>query len=102
MSTVSFNYGFYEFWDRNSVLGYYGNQPVTFDGENKLILVNQDVTYLEVGADLYSSWKEWVQVRDIAKYIPAFSIVGGEPLGGGTFLGVTYFLENGWRIKPYE
>ena len=30
------------------------------------------------------------------------STIGGGPLGGGQFVGATYFLENGCRIRPPE
>ena len=79
---------------------------VTFDGPNKLILVNEGVTELDVKVDLYSDWKEWVNENpdDLidSVYLQAFRGVGGEPLPGGQYLGDTYFLVNGWRIKPYS
>ncbi len=77
---------------------------VTFDGPNKLIWVNDGVISLDVKEDLYSDWKEWVILPHVvnAAYLPAISAVGGQPLPGGRFVGSTYFLENGWRIKPYQ
>ncbi len=41
-------------------------------------------------------------IQDYSKYPVAISSIGGEPLGGGQLVGSTYFLENGWRIKPWE
>lgn len=52
--------------------------------------------------DLYSDWKEWVQQGDNAKYLQAFSTTGGDDLGGGTYLGAYFFLENGWKIRPKD
>jgi len=87
-------YGFYEYWELR--------HKVTFDGVNRLILVNEGVTELDAQIDLYSDWKEWTRLRDNLKYEPAFSTVGGEPTIEGQKLDVTYFLINGWKIKPYS
>ena len=80
---------------------------VTFDGPNKIIWVNPGVTELDVKTDIYSDWKEWTDNRNPdglinARYLPALRSVGGDPLPGSRFLGATFFLINGWRIKPYE
>jgi hypothetical protein len=77
--------------------------PVTFDGPNKImteISAEGDNT-LEV-VDIYSAWKEWVLQSDNAKYEQAFAVVGGDPISGTQNLGSTFFLENGWRIRPAE
>ncbi len=71
---------------------------VTFDGINKRIYVNEGVSSLTVKDDIYSSWKEWVRLRDNSKFLPAFRVVGGDPLGGNLFAGDIYFLVNGWQI----
>jgi hypothetical protein len=88
---------FYNFWD---IWNLY--HKVTFDGENRLILVNYGETSLNVEQDIYSDWKEWQHLEDYSKYPQALSVVGGEPLGGGQFVGATFFLENGWRVRPWE
>lgn len=75
---------------------------VTFDGPNKLIIVDNGVTSLDVKVDLYSDWKEWMVQGDNSKYLPAFSIIGGEPTGPGTYAGYIVFVMNGWKIRPYE
>jgi hypothetical protein len=80
---------------------------VTFDGPNKLILINEGVTEIDVQVDLYSDWKEWADNENPdnlinAAYLPAMRSVGGDPLPGSRFLGATFFLINGWRIKPYS
>ncbi len=69
----------------------------TFDGANRLIIVNENVTSLSIRDDVYSSWKEWVKLRDNAKFLPAIRTVGGDPVGGGSFSGDIYFLQNGWK-----
>ena len=74
----------------------------TFDGLNKLIILDPGVTSFSV-SDIYSRWKEWVQLSDNAKYEIAFSTsVGGNPLGNGLLLGAYYFITNGWLIRPQE
>lgn len=75
---------------------------VTFDGVNRLILINDGVTSIDVQRDIYSSWKEWSQLETNLKYLKAIDTVGGEPTVAGQRLDVTYFLINGWKIKPYS
>ena len=71
---------------------------VTFDGINRLIIINDDVNTIDVKADIYSDWKEWVQLRDNAKFLPALRVTGGDPTDVGQFSGDIYFLINNWRI----
>ena len=74
----------------------------SFDGVNKLIVCNTGLTQFSA-AGLYSRWKDWSTLSDNLKYEPAFeNSVGGNPLGGGVFLGSYYFLTNGWKIRPQE
>jgi len=78
-----------------------------FDGENLLITLdapNAGVLNVNVEPGLYSSWKEWVQIGDNAKYPIAFRSVGGDPLTPGIDAGAYFFIQNqsGWRIKPFE
>lgn len=75
---------------------------VTFDGVNKLIICNSGTTELSVQIELYSDWKEWVRTDSNAKYEQAFSTTGGDALSLTLNLGDYYFLENGWKIRPYE
>jgi hypothetical protein len=73
---------------------------VTFDGENRLILIEDNVTELDVRLDIYSAWKLWVQDEG-ANWIQAMRSVGGDPITAGQSLGGTFFLMNGWRIQPW-
>lgn len=75
---------------------------VTFDGENKLIIINPGETDINVKRDIYSSWKEWILLRDYLKWIAACRTVGGDPTTEGQFLGATFFTINGWRIQLSE
>ena len=75
---------------------------VTFDGTASLILVESGITELDVKVDLYSDWKEWALLTDNLKFLPAMRAVGGDPTVGGKYLGATFFLTNGWKIRTWE
>lgn len=90
---TSLYYGNWDYWNLR--------HKVTFDGVNKLILINNGETSIDVQRDIYSSWKEWDLLETNTRYLPALNTVGGEPTIAGQKLDVTYFLINGWRIKPY-
>ena len=72
-----------------------------FDGSTKVISLTAGTTSMSV-RDLYSRWKEWVATGTNARFLPAFSTVGGDPLGGGVYVTFYAFLANGWRIRPQE
>ena len=73
--------------------------PIVIDPATKrLILDSASVTAQAV----YVAWVDWVATSDNAKYLPAFSAVGGDALGGGLFIPPYYFLRNGWRVRPME
>lgn len=73
----------------------------TFDGPNKLIILTTGTTNVS-WQDMYSRWVDWVVTSDNIKYPLAFNTVGGDTLPGGVYLGITYFLENGWKVRPQE
>jgi hypothetical protein len=52
--------------------------------------------------EIYSEWKDWARTDDNAKYPPAFRAVGGDPTVGSEYLDATFYLRNGWRIRPAE
>ncbi len=73
--------------------------PIVIDPATKrLILDSASVTAQAV----YVAWVDWAATSDNAKYLPAFSAVGGDALGGGLFIPPYYFLRNGWRVRPME
>lgn len=39
-------------------------------------------------------------MRDNSKFLFAMSAIGGDPITDATNVGITYFLENGWRVQP--
>jgi hypothetical protein len=90
------NYGFWERWENP--------HKVTFDGVNKLIIVNHGETLLGVKIDVYSAWKEWMLSHEDnnTRFEPAMRSVGGDPTTNGQFIGGTYFLTNGWRMRTWE
>ena len=73
-----------------------------FDGPNKRITLDSQ-SMIEV-SDLYSRWKDWVATGDNSKYLPAFSVVGGDAISPTANLAVNVFIRNdiGWRIAPPE
>jgi hypothetical protein len=74
---------------------------VTFDGDRQLIIVNTGITFLDFRKDVYSAWKEWVLQGDNSKYPLAIEVIGGDPLPEDS-LGLTFFLLENWKIRPYE
>jgi len=70
----------------------------TFDGVNKLVIIGPNTTTVSVKIEIYSDWKEWLLLRDNAKFLPAIRVTGGDTIGGGAFTGDIYFMTNGWRI----
>lgn len=82
------------FWDNWQLY-----HKVTFDGVNKLIIVNPGEDMISVKKDIYSDWKEWIQLEDYMKFLPAIRATGGDTIGAGDFTGDVYFLINGWRLQ---
>lgn len=72
-----------------------------FDGPNKVIVLEAADTQTVSVIDVYSNWKLWV-TQGNAQYARAMSSVGGDPITGILSLGSTFFLENGWKIRPRE
>lgn len=72
---------------------------VTFDGINKIIDILPGVDSVNVEADIYSAWKEWLLIGDNAKYPQALRTSGGEPLVGGKVSPKYFFLMNGWLLR---
>jgi hypothetical protein len=73
----------------------------TYDGPSKLIIVNPGITTIDVD-DMYSRWADWLVFRDNSKYLPAFRFAGGDAISATKNLGLTFFITNGWKIRPQE
>ena len=72
-------------------------EKVTFDGDTKIIRVNDGVTNLDIRADVYSAWIRWIELADNAKYLFAMRFSGLDPIPTG-FTGGTFFMTNGWKL----
>ena len=72
---------------------------VDFDGINKIIYVHPEVTSLDIRNDVYTSWVDWIALRDNLKFMPAIRTTGLDPIGGGAYTGDVYFLINGWKLS---
>lgn len=75
----------------------------TFDGDNKLIIMTAGTTLINA-VDLYSRWKDWVQLDDNSKYLIAFTTVAGDPIGPGKSIAPYIFVNttDGWRLRAQE
>ena len=90
--------GFWPNWWDDWIL----EHKVSFSGVEKIIYLHPDVTTIDVKEDIYSAWKEWVLLRDNSRFLEAIRVVGGDPITNIVSLGATYFLINGWKIRPAE
>lgn len=72
---------------------------VTFDGITRIIYVHPEVTTLDIRADIYTSWVDWISLYDNSKFLPAIRTTGLDPIGGGVYTGDVYFLINGWKLS---
>lgn len=73
---------------------------VTFNGTARLIEVtNPADTSLDVQQDIYSAWKDWVQLSTTnGGFAPAFRVVGGDPTSDGQNAPIYFFLTNYWQV----
>ncbi len=72
---------------------------IVFDPATKRITLDSATVTAQ---EIYSRWCDWMVLTDNAKYLPAFSSVGGDDLGSGLSIPPYYFLLNGWRVRPME
>lgn len=84
---------------------------VSFDTATRIISVtsapvpvgNDMVVDLDIQADVYSDGKEdWLVTPALRKLKFPLRSVGGDSLPGAKVLGSTFFLDSGWKIRPYE
>ena len=79
-------------------------EKVAFDGVNKLMVVYEHVTTLDVQEDLWSAWVRWRGAgnRGYDRFEDAMDFSGYDEIpdgrGGTTRTGLSYFLTNGWRL----
>lgn len=72
---------------------------ITIDPASKRLILDSASVSAQA---IYAAWADWAATSDNLKYLPAFSGVGGDDLGGGLFIPPYYFLLNGWRVRPME
>jgi hypothetical protein len=84
---------------------------VDYDTDKRIIyvttppsLVDGDwVVDLDIKTDIYSDGKEdWLGNDALNKFYFPVRSVGGDDLPGEKSLGATFFLDSGWKLKPYE
>jgi hypothetical protein len=91
----------YSFWD-----DLLDPMKVTFDGDNKLIIVNAQYSTITVKQDIYSASKRWLKRRQNFEYPRPMRSIGGDTLPNALYAGDIYFLRNyttgnslgNWRI----
>ena len=73
---------------------------MTFDGANKrIILDSTSVT----ASEIWSRYMDWLGAdSNNAKWGLAMTQIGGDDLGGGLYVPIYVFLQNGWRVRPME
>ena len=73
---------------------------MTFDGANKrIILTNSNVS----ASEIWSRYIDWLGTdSNNARWGLAMTQIGGDDLGGGLFVPIYIFLQNGWRVRPME
>lgn len=73
----------------------------TFDPATSRQILDTGTTQITV-PELYSDWKHWVREGNNARYPIAYVPLGGEPVTAGIQIPYYAFLQNSWRIRPYE
>ena len=73
---------------------------MTFDGLNKRIILDS----ISVSAsEIWSRYMDWLGAdSNNAKWGLAMTQIGGDDLGGGLYVPIYVFLQNGWRVRPME
>ena len=74
----------------------------TIDNLNKLLILKSGVTSINVEQDLYSDWKEEYKLGVNSSFPPAMRSIGGDPVTLTQDAGATFFMINGWKIRPDE
>lgn len=75
---------------------------ILIEPQNKLFIVSQGTSSVDVHKELYMRWKEWVN-EDIfnLRYSPAFLSTGGESISvnSNQVSPRYFFLINNWKVK---
>lgn len=73
------------------------NKKVAFNGLERTITVNDDVTALNLQADVWSRWVDWAALPGNDYHALAMRRTGYDTIPGGRS-GLIYFLRNGWKL----
>ncbi len=73
------------------------NKKVAFNGLARTITVNDDVTALDLQADVWSRWVDWAALPGNDYHTLAMRKTGYDTIPGGRS-GLIYFLRNGWKL----
>lgn len=83
-------------------------EKVTFDPINRIIQITQapdinDQVVIDINKHIYSDGKEdWISNDSLRKLKFPISVVGGDPITDAKKLGATFFINYGWKIRPYD
>ncbi len=78
-------------------------QKLSYDTNNKLLILNPGVTEIDVVADIYSDAKEdWLADPLLNRFRFPLLAIGGQSIGGGQKISPYIILRYGWRIRPHE
>jgi len=69
------------------------------DPNTKLFILDSDSFDIESG---WNDWCAWLIQDNNLGYLQALRCVGGDVTDPGQKMPITYFLMNGWRIRPRE
>ena len=73
---------------------------MTYDAANKRIILNSTSV---TASEIWSRYMDWLAAdSNNAKWGLAMTQIGGDDLGGGLFVPIYIFLQNGWRVRPME
>ena len=72
-------------------------KKVTFDGDRRLIIVNEGVTDLDIRTDVYSRWVDWRDLDGNMGFTKAMRFTGLDTTPNGP-TGDIYFLRNNWKL----
>ena len=73
---------------------------MTFDGANRRIILNSTSV---TASEIWSRYMDWLGAdSNNAKWGLAMTQIGGDDLGGGLYVPIYVFLQNGWRVRPME
>ncbi len=93
---LALGFGFWSEWELQ--------EKVAFNGVEKLIVVYDHVTTLDLQEDVWSAWVRWrgLQNRGYDRFLSAMDFSGYDSVpdgrGGATRTGLIYFLINGWKL----